>query len=475
MKNYDKNSLTGFVLMFLILLIFNFYFLPTNEEISEQKELIKKIIKEEEQSFLKTLQDGLKRIEQIAKQGNKKISGQQVFELYDTYGFPVDLTALIFSEKGLVFNQIDFELALEEQKERSRNSGKIEYGDWVVLMEDEEEEFVGYNHLETVVQITKYREINFQDHKQYQLVFNVTPFYPEGGGQVGDTGVIQNSNETISIVDTKKENRLIIHFVDFLPSDTKSKFTAKVSVSDRNATSRNHTATHLLHESLRVILGDHVVQKGSLVNSSYLRFDFTHFSKIEKAELQKIELEVNAKILQNIVLNEHVNLPLNTAKKLGAIMLFGEKYGDVVRMIEFDSSKELCGGTHVSSTGKIGLFKILSEASISSGIRRIEAVTGVNALNYLNDQVFLLDEIRNLVKNQDLIAGVKQLVFSNRQLEKKIADFNKEKVENVKEELLKSIVEVNDIRFIAKIVEMEAEDMKNISYQLRKEENLVVV
>lgn len=444
-------------------------------EISEQKDIIQNVIKEEEHSFLKTLQDGLKRIEQISKKGHKEISGQQVFELYDTYGFPVDLTALIFSEKGLVFNQDDFEVALEKQKERSRNSGKIEQGDWIVLMEDEDEEFVGYNHLETEVQIAKYREINFQDQKQYQLVFNVTPFYPEGGGQVGDTGVIQNSNETISIVDTKKENKLIVHYVDVLPSDIMSKFTAKVNISDRNATSRNHTATHLLHEALKFVLGKHVVQKGSLVNSSYLRFDFTHFSKIEKAELQKIEVEVNAKILQNIVLNEHVNLPLNAAKELGAIMLFGEKYGDVVRMIEFASSKELCGGTHVNATGQIGLFKILSEGSISSGIRRIEAVTGEGALNYLNEQVFLLDKVRNLVKNHDLMAGVEQLVFSNKQLEKKLVDLKKEKARNIKEELLKSIEEVNDIKFIAKVVEMEAEDMKNISFELRKENNLAMV
>lgn len=444
-------------------------------ELNAQRELITKVIKEEECSFLRTLHDGLSRIEQITKKAVKEISGKQVFELYDTYGFPVDLTALILSEQGLSFNQFDFEVALQEQKDRSRKAGKIEKGDWIVLIDDEEQEFVGYNNFETAVRITKYREINFQEQKQYQLVFNVTPFYAEGGGQVGDIGILKSSNETIYIVDTKKENKLIVHFSDVLPNDIMSTFIAKVNIPARKAISRNHTATHLLHESLRIILGDHVVQKGSLVNSSYLRFDFAHFSKIETSELQKIEEDVNAKVLTNIILNEHVDLPLSKAEELGAIMLFGEKYGDVVRMIQFGGSKELCGGTHVNATGEIGLFKILSEGSVASGIRRIEAVTGSDALNYLNEQVVLLNKIRNLVRNKDLMVGVEELVSSNKQLEKQLSDLKKENVGNVKEELLNSIVVVNGIRFVAKLVEMEAEDMKNISFQLRKEDNLALV
>jgi len=445
-------------------------------ELKAQKELIQKVVKEEEESFLRTLEDGLKRIEQITKNTDGEISGKQVFKLYDTYGFPADLTTLILSEQNLTFNQVDFNAAMQTQKEQSKQAGKIEKGDWTVLIDDEVEEFVGYNNSETDVQITRYRKVISKDSKQYQLVFNLTPFYPEGGGQIGDTGVIENSSENIAIVDTKKENKLIIHFADELPNDVNATFTAKVNILDRKASARNHTATHLLHESLRSILGDHVEQKGSLVNPKYLRFDFTHFAKIEKVDLQKIEQDVNAKILVNITLNEHINLSLKQAKDSGAIMLFGEKYEDVVRMIQFDSSKELCGGTHVASTGEIGLFKILSEGSTSSGIRRIEATTGVNALNYLNEKEALLKTISNLVKNKDLKKGVEQLIVSNKQLEKQIAALKKDNAGNVKEELLKSSVVVNNgIRLIAKQVQMEAEDMKNASFQLRKENNLAVV
>ncbi len=444
-------------------------------ELKAQKDLIKKVVKEEEESFLRTLEGGLKRIDQMISKSDGAISGKEVFELYDTYGFPADLTALILSEKNLGFSQDEFDAAMQEQKDRSKQAGKVEKGDWTVLIEDETEEFVGYNNLETEVKITRYRKVVSKENEQYQLVFNLTPFYPEGGGQVGDTGVIENANESITVVDTKKENKLIVHFSDKLPQDVNAKFTAKVNTDDRKASARNHTATHLLHESLRSILGEHVAQKGSLVNPTYLRFDFTHFSKIEKADLKKIEKDVNAKILANIALNEHNNLPLKKAEDLGAIMLFGEKYEDVVRMIQFDSSKELCGGTHVNATGEIGLFKILSEGSTSSGIRRIEAITGVNALNYLNDKDNLLKEIGGLVKNKDLKKGVEQLVAANKQLEKQLKEFKKANAGNVKEELLKTAVDVNGIRFIAEEVEMEAEDMKNISFALRKEENLVMV
>ena len=444
-------------------------------ELEAQKDLIQKVVKEEEESFLRTLEDGLKRIEQLVKKSTDKISGKEVFELYDTYGFPADLTALILSEQNLGFSQEEFDVAMNEQKDRSKQAGKIEKGDWTVLIEDEKEEFVGYKNLETQVKITRYREVTSKAGKQYQLVFNLTPFYPEGGGQVGDTGTISSPSESINIVDTKKENKLIVHFSDELPKDVNAKFSAKVNAIDRKASARNHTATHLLHESLRTILGEHVAQKGSLVNPSYLRFDFTHFSKIEKADLQKIEEDVNAKILANIILDEHNNLPLSKAEGLGAIMLFGEKYEDVVRMIQFDSSKELCGGTHVNATGEIGLFKILSEGSTSSGIRRIEATTGVNALAYLNDKETLLNQIAGLVKNKDLKKGVEQLISTNKTLEKQIAILKKANAANVKDDLLNSAVVVNGVRFIAQEVEMEAEDMKNVSFALRKEENLAMV
>ena len=445
------------------------------EELKAQKDLIQKVVREEEESFLRTLEDGLKRIEQITKNAKGEISGKQVFELYDTYGFPADLTALILSEQNLSFNQAEFDVAMKEQKDRSKQAGKIEKGDWTVLIEDEKEEFVGYKNLETEVKITRYRKVTSKDGKQYQLVFNLTPFYPEGGGQVGDTGTIFSASESINIVETKKENKLIVHFADELPNDVNAKFSAKVNANDRKASARNHTATHLLHESLRTILGEHVAQKGSLVNPNYLRFDFTHFSKIEKADLQKIEVDVNAKILANIILDEHNKLPLSKAEDLGAIMLFGEKYDDVVRMIQFDTSKELCGGTHVNATGEIGLFKILSEGSTSSGIRRIEATTGINALNYLSDKESLLNEIGGLVKNKDLKKGVEQLITTNKNLEKQITTLKKAIAANVKDDLLNSAVEVNGVRFIAQEVEMEAEDMKNVSFALRKEENLAMV
>jgi len=444
-------------------------------ELEAQKDLIQKVVKEEEESFLRTLEDGLKRIEQLVKKSTDKISGKEVFELYDTYGFPADLTALILSEQNLSFSQADFDTAMQAQKDRSKQAGKVEKGDWEVLLQDEKEEFVGYDNLETAVKITRYRKVKTKDGEQFQVVFNLTPFYPEGGGQVGDTGVIENTNESIAIVDTKKENKLIVHFTDELPKDVNASFTAKVNTIDRKASARNHTATHLLHESLRTILGEHVAQKGSLVNPSYLRFDFTHFSKIEKADLQKIEADVNAKILANIALNEHNNLPLKKAEDLGVIMLFGEKYEDVVRMIQFETSKELCGGIHVNATGELGIFKILSEGSISSGIRRIEATTAVNALNYLNDKESLLNEIGVLVKNKDLKKGVEQLISSAKQSEKQLKEFKKANAGNVKGDLLSSAVEVNGILFIAQEVEMEAEDMKNVSFALRKEENLAMV
>jgi alanyl-tRNA synthetase len=444
-------------------------------ELKSQKSLIQKVVKEEEESFLRTLEDGLKRIEQITKSADGEISGKQVFELYDTYGFPADLTSLILSEHDLSFNKLEFDVAMQEQKERSKQAGRVEKGDWSVLVANEAEEFVGYNDLEIEIKITRYRKVISKDGEQYQLVFNITPFYPEGGGQVGDTGVIESSSESIAIVDTKKENNLIVHFANELPNNLNTFFTAKINVSARKASARNHTATHLLHESLRAILGKHVEQKGSLVNPDYLRFDFIHFSKIDTDDLKKIEADVNAKILANISQNEHANLPFKKAKDLGAIMLFGEKYEDVVRMIQFDTSKELCGGTHVNATGEIGLFKILSEASISSGIRRIEAITAVNALNSLNEKEELLKTIRALVKNKDLQRGVEQLISSNKQLEKQLKEFKKANAGNVKEELLKSATKVNGIRFIAQKVDMEADDMKNISFILRKEKNLAMV
>ena len=445
------------------------------KELQDQQLLIEKIIKEEESSFLRTLSSGLKRIDEITRNANGIISGKQVFELYDTYGFPVDLTALILNEQNLSFDQKEFSSAMQEQKNRSKKAGKLEKGDWEVLIKDEIEEFVGYKNLTTEVLITRYRKVTSKDGVHYQLVFNITPFYAEGGGQVGDVGVIENQSESIIISDTKKENNLIVHFTDSLPNDLKSPFVAKVDICKRKSSSRNHTATHLLHESLRSILGEHVVQKGSLVCPSYFRFDFSHFQKIEQFELEKIEKDVNTKILSNILLDEHNNLPLSKAKQIGAIMLFGEQYGDVVRMIQFDSSKELCGGTHVNSTGEIGLFKIISEGSVSSGVRRIEAKTGAYALEYLNDQVSLLKELKLIVKHKDLKIGLEQLVTSKSNLEKQINDLKKSQILSFKKDILDAVVEIKGVRFVAKNTDLTVEDMKNLSFHFRQENNFMLV
>ena len=443
-------------------------------ELKSQEELISKVVREEEESFLRTLEGGLRLIDQMIAKSDGNISGKSVFELYDTFGFPVDLTTLILNEHKLTFNQEEFNLAMKEQKERSKHAGKVEIGDWKVLV-DIQEEFSGYENLETKIQITRYRKIKSKDNQQYQLVFNITPFYAEGGGQVGDTGFIINEKEKIAILDTKKENNITIHFVEDLPSNPEADFNAIVDVDRRQNVSSNHTATHLLHESLRAILGDHVTQKGSLVHPDYLRFDFSHFTKITKEELKNIELDVNSKILANISLEEHIDIPLLEAEELGAMMLFGEKYEDKVRMIQFNDSKELCGGTHVSSTGEIGLFKILSEGSTSSGIRRIEAITGLDALNYLNKKEELVAELSTIVKNQDLIKGVHQLINDNKELEKRLKSFQQANSANLKQDLLEEAVDIGGVRFIAQEVDMDAQELKSISFSLRKEENLALV
>ena len=443
-------------------------------ELINQQEFIQKVVKEEEESFLRTLSDGLKRIEHITRESSD-ISGKQVFELYDTYGFPVDLTSLILNEKNLSFNILEFDVAMQEQKDRSKNASKIVKGDWIVLIENEATEFVGYDLLESEIKITRYREIQTEEGEQFQFVFNRSPFYPQGGGQVGDTGFIQNQYETIEINDTKKENNLVIHFSDKFPEDVSKSFISKVNVNNRKSSSRNHSATHLLQESLINILGNHISQKGSLVCPEYLRFDFTHFSKIDNSDLLKIEDDINMKILANIPLVEHNNLPISKAKESGAIMLFSEKYEDNVRMIQFDNSKELCGGTHVSATGEIGMFKILTEASVSSGIRRIEAITGSVALEYFNKKESLIKEITDIVKNKDILNSVKQLVVSKKQLENQVLEFKKVSSLNIKSDLLNSAEKINKIRFIGKLVDMDADDMKNISFSFKKEANLILI
>ena len=445
-------------------------------ELKSQQKLITKVVQEEENSFLRTLSEGLKRLDIIINNTKSVVSAVLVFELYDTYGFPLDLTSLILSENNLKLDVDAFHSEMEKQKNRSRRATKIETSDWVELIKDDTEEFIGYDCLETDVRITKYREVKTKDGIQFQLVFNLTPFYPEGGGQLGDVGTIVSKSETIEIVDTKKENNLIIHISEVLPINVNDVFSARVNKDIRKSSERNHTATHLLHESLREVLGPHVEQKGSLVCSDYLRFDFTHFSKLSEEELNTIELKVNNKIKENIILEEHNNIPITEAKNRGAMMLFGEKYGDTVRAIQYDTSIELCGGTHVKSTAEILSFKIKNESSTAAGIRRIEAITANALSNYYNNLEKTIEKLSGIIKNKDLIKGVEDVVKENKILSKKMESYKALEVNMLEKDLVTKSVEVNSVRVIAEIVDIDADAMKNLSFKLRgKEENLIMM
>ena len=444
-------------------------------ELKAQAQLIEKVIQEEEVSFLKTLEKGISRFENLAF-SDKTVAGKDAFELYDTYGFPLDLTELIASEKGLTVDVESFNACLEDQKNRSRQATAMETADWVEMLEDEVEEFVGYDQTTSEVKITRYRKVKQKGKEFFQLVFNLTPFYAEGGGQVGDTGFIESNGQTTAIIDTKKENNLIIHFSEELPADPKATFQAEVNVEKRSLTANNHSATHLLHETLREVLGEHVEQKGSLVNDEYLRFDFSHFSKVTNEELAEIEQKVNAKIRVNYALNEHRNIPLAQAQEMGAMALFGEKYGDTVRVIQFGSSIELCGGIHVEATGQIGLFKITSESAIAAGIRRVEAITAEKAMNFYNQQLKTIQSLRELIKNQDVLKGVQNLLSENQALSKQVAKMTKAQAGSIKGDLLKGMETINGVNFIAAQVDLDAKAIKNLAFELKKEQdNLLLV
>ncbi|MBA4057352.1 MAG: alanine--tRNA ligase, partial [Marivirga sp.] len=421
-------------------------------ELESQKDYVAKVIFEEETSFLRTLEKGLKRIELMESEViNKIISGEQAFELYDTFGFPLDLTSLIAREKGFTVDEDGFKVEMNKQKHRSKADASKETGDWVELGEDEKTEFIGYDHLEAEVRITKYRKVKQKNKELFQLVFDRTPFYAESGGQVGDTGFIEGVNEKIYITDTKKENELIVHFTDKLPADVNASFRAVVDSRKRQLSMDNHSATHLLHAALRQVLGKHVEQKGSLVNEKILRFDFSHFSAMTPEEILKVEQIVNAKIRENILLDEKRNVPIEKAKDLGAMALFGEKYGDFVRVITFDPkfSVELCGGTHVSSTGYIGLFKIISESSVAAGVRRIEAITADEAERYVREEIGLLDQVRTLFKNpKDLLTTTKTLLEEKHALEKKLEVFQQEQANMLKDQLASKVVKNNGYSLI---------------------------
>ncbi|MBT7896329.1 MAG: alanine--tRNA ligase [Flavobacteriales bacterium] len=443
-------------------------------ELIVQKDLIKNVIKQEEESFLRTLASGLKRIEDFTA-NSSLISGVQVFELYDTYGFPKDLSKLILKEKNIDFDENEFDIEMKKQQDRSKKTADNDVGQWKVLLENSNEDFVGYESLDFKTTISRYRISSVKDQSLYHITLDKTPFYAEGGGQIGDTGFLIFENEKIRVIDTKKENNLIYQIVDKLPVELSSPCLASIDKDRRLGISRNHTATHLLHDTLRNILGNHVVQKGSLVSDSYLRFDFSHFSSVTKEQLKEIEQEINSKILNNISLDVSNDILLSEAKKLGALMLFGEKYGDKVRLIEFDSSKELCGGTHVKYTGEIGLLKITSEASVASGIRRIEAITGVVALDYLNKQDDLVKHAELTLKNKDLLGSIKKLKKDNKILEKELKYFQKEALVTLSYKLLDETVEISGINFVSKELELNPSSMKEIASILRSKTKLVVV
>ena len=450
------------------------------KELDAQKEFISKIIYEEESSFFNTLSSGVKRIEEIISQCRLKkvleISGKQCFELYDSFGFPIDLTRLIASENNFSIDEDEFEKCLEEQRERSKSDAQKEVGDWTKIREDDVQEFIGYDHVKAAVKITQYRKVKIKKDDYFQLIFNLTPFYPEGGGQVGDSGLLVSENEKINIIDTKKENGVIVHFTKELPKNLDAEFIAQVDENARLNSAKNHSATHLLHYGLRKILGSHVEQKGSLVNKQYLRFDFSHYAKLSKEELDEIEKLVNAEIRNGNPLIEERNIPLLLAKEKGAMMLFGEKYGDSVRTIQFGESIELCGGIHVNSTSKIGQFRIISEGSISSGIRRIEAITGEEADHFINEKLTTLKNISDILKQpNDILEAVINLQLKNTELNKKIEENRKAVVKQAKLKIVENAEDMGNFTLMYFNTNLTADEMKQISFQIKDKHEKTVL
>jgi alanyl-tRNA synthetase len=473
-------------------------------ELYAQKEFVVKVIREEEQSFLRTITTGLSLLDnyiqsieetiddiKIIKNYKSKnevlennprlefLSGEKAFLLSDTYGFPFDLTALILADRGFKIDETGFDAALQQQKARSRKATELSTDDWVVIGEENPTLFLGYDQMEAPIHIIKYRKVKAKGKESYQLVFNQTPFYPEGGGQVGDTGMISNVNERLEIVDTKKENNLIIHFATSLPENVEAGFTASVDTTKRKLTESNHSATHLLHAALRSVLGTHVQQKGSLVNAEYLRFDFSHFAAMTPEEVAKVEHLVNQKVRENISLDERRSVPIAEAQTMGAMMLFGEKYGESVRVITFDEaySRELCGGTHVKATGQIGYFKITSEAAVAAGVRRIEAITADSAEAYINDMQQTVNGIKTFLNAKDLIKSVQQLMDEKAELLKKLEVFENEKTAQVKTVLKHKVQPIGSMNWLIEKVDISSADqLKNLSFQLKNEiENLFCV
>lgn len=449
-------------------------------ELKSQRSLCENVIREEEQSFLRTLDQGLVLLENIIEEtkGNT-VSGEKAFELYDTFGFPIDLTALILRERAYELDEQAFNAELQKQKDRSRAASVITAGDWVILGKEDSLPFIGYDKVEAEVKITRYRKVESKKEGElYQLVFNKTPFYPEGGGQVGDKGYIKTQNgEFLEITDTRKENNLIIHFSKELPLDPAAKLKGVVDVAKRSKSQSNHSATHLLHQALRAVLGTHVEQKGSMVSPEYLRFDFSHFSKVNTEELKQVEEFVNERISQQLPLDENRNMAFKDALDQGAIALFGEKYGEAVRAVRFGESMELCGGTHVQNTAEIWHFKIISEGAVAAGIRRIEAITGEAVKNYFNHQEDTLEQIKAELKNtKDPVKAISSLQEDNSNLKKQVETLLRAKAKNLKGELQEELKEINGVQFLARKVDLDAAGVKDLAFQIgEKEKNLFLL
>ena len=444
------------------------------QELDQQQTLIHKVIEEEEKSFFRTLEQGLRRMDnviaEVKKSGESVIDGTVAFELHDTYGFPLDLTSLIARENDLGVDEAGFESELNRQKDRARAATSLTTDDWVVLREDNVQEFIGYDLLNTHVKIVKYRKVTQKKKAFYQVVFNLTPFYPEGGGQVGDKGYLEFNGTKYSVFDTKKENNLIVHLMNDLPEHLDATYEAVVNSTLRLASAYNHTATHLLHEALRCVLGTHVEQKGSLVSPDHLRFDFSHFSKVTDEEMEQIVAIVESSIHKNFPLEEKRNTPMEIALEMGAMALFGEKYGDTVRVIKFGDSVELCGGTHVQTTGEIGLFIITQETAVAAGVRRIEAITGKTAEAYYKKKAGLLDCLSAHLKNpKDIVKAIEDLTDKNTQLQKEIDQLKKDKAKGVKSELKSAIKEHNGIHLLSETVELDGNSIKDILFQFKGE------
>lgn len=439
-------------------------------ELIQQKTLIEKVIKEEEESFLRTLETGIKLLEkQIAEtkaKGQNELSGVDAFTLYDTYGFPLDLTELILRENNMTVDNNGFDVEMKKQKERARNAAAIETGDWVTLKEGEQE-FVGYDFTECEADILRYRKVKQKNSEYYQIVLNRTPFYAEMGGQVGDSGWLISDTEKIEVFDTKRENNLSVHLAKKLPEDITASFVARINADNRTATECNHTATHLLHEALREILGKHVEQKGSYVSPSLLRFDFSHFQKMTDEEIRKVEQFVTARIRNDLKLDENRNVPISEAKAMGAMALFGEKYGEEVRVVRFGDSVELCGGTHISSTGRIGTFRIINESSIAAGIRRIEAITAQTAEDFLYAQQDVLNEIRELMHNTpNLVQSLRKFFEENAEMKKQADEYLKEKTAQLKDVIIKSKQVIHGIDVFMVKGPFPADVVKDIAFQI---------